>query len=1711
MKKMLQTCIVTLIIGLALGSNVLATAFNGSADFELVDGNVLTMNSGTISLTGDRVISLVGDAATAIVKIGATPSSGAVTIQPGSEVDSILLFDVFSAGSVLEVQVLNDLIFQSSGADATYRPLYIGVRGKGEVRFRLPCGKNITLNGAHLRILMEQTLAQMQASSQLSFVRWSLSADTDHGVNLDPSLHSVIEVGQNSSVSFISQHKSGLVDDSGALDYGYGSLLFDPSNNSTGRMILKITAGSEAADFTDGSFMIYGSYVEPTGLGSAEVVTSDMRTNVVYKYRAGIAAAVRISDALARSGYEPDSDELSAFLSEPTNSRGLVVLNYNNSFPRLANNYDQTIAQFSGDLSSLEGGLITSKWFAANTVQNGFVLGNNGILEIENNRFLDYFACRVNTALENFPKDGVHVVTSATTGDGTHASDKVKQHNSSAFIIDGNAFRKTNTTAAQDPAFEYDATDVAQIFLRGNAGIYARVAADSVSGVLTVGTTDEAGVGLTIGTDGLRDAGFSGTYIGGTIGQASYDGFSVMMLDDFGDIVPEISLIGEIAIDVEGQVSIISTTTFDEVIAPNGYINMPSIMIDHRGQEIAYSEDYHGLRSGFGRALPLEGYQFLRYNNSQLLVNDAMTLNQVRLVHNDVGRNVALIGTGDAYPAIVGGELPSLMISKRLAEDPAYWVLDYTGSPIYLVNSTIECHESLVSAGVHWVVRDSVIDYEGGVTDGLTDDQIRVLGDNTSHLIMYNRGSEYDLTLSGMGRYFQLGSRLNTMADGETLDPLSIGDGVYPQSSLRDAFVDVYRQNPMPAPLIITGDETNTIKFSVETAHEASTVSDKAIQAIHISDRSQINVGWPSGQYQSIDVIESVPTSVTHLRVDSTFAAWEFSDEVLQAVIVDNPEDVTSFIPYLNGGGILEFAGDDIYVGGAGRYNPKGVITPAANELIPRGVRDSGGIVYANFGGTITASGSHDMILDTVMGRRTCAIQAGAGLVTIPEDQFIFQSHGRVETFGFDPVANETPHLVNQFGNNPIVSINVNELPTPGGFEPIKGIDRRSPSFHWPHTRRLHTRSTDSVTLPVTMPSSGMLVMTSGDTVEQLLVFGATRANPFHLWLSGDGVGFSRIREFVSMTSDPVVLGEGPYAALFLDHGARIGLGNRAWNANSINAWNQLGLDKVTLYPNGNGVVDLNSDIIITDKLPIIATENFGNGATAHQLIFYSDVPREIRILSGGELDLSSFGRGAAAFQQIVFSGYTKLVLEPGAKIRFPSTVTSDNHACGPVLYFNDNSQCVFMSNQQADASRWIWSSDAPVQAFDKVRSKILGIGQIWLNKQATLTIYDNALVGIEADYQTPTTDVTISIQRQAKMLIGDANRSGGAFQVGNILDGGGDGTNSRDVVGAHPTDISFSLTLNGDTAMCHIDRSGFMGLAAGVVNKVGNPNGTLPSSTTAFSTDLSGNQYNAWQVQSLWNVKNIALNITSGFFDHNQIFDGSASAKYGSVLAIGPLDYNADDEADAINGGSYTLTIGDPSQAFIRGGGNVVYVDAGIPQDDPLPLSIWNTSTYLTGTDDSGKYTILAPSLMVYSYTTPTGSPLNPTGTETISVTNDSSGNPIHYSFQSSVVDGAAGGPETQGAALIELYNILSMPIYGGYPEKFVPAGKIAGGVAAAYLTVNVDLTSALIVRTPVTVAKDKFGNGISPLLSLDGGYFIGTTPGGSLKSGAPEAFCIA
>lgn len=1654
--------------------------FDGTADVSMLDGDTMTLSSGTLTINGDRVISLAGpeDTQTATIKIGANSVSGSVTVKPVDNVDAQLLFDVEKPGSVLTVEVLNDLLF--TGNDTGNKPMHLSFRGHGTVRFRMPSGRTISFGpqtpgtstvGTLVRVLMEQKRSEAADAPIVSFEKWSYAAADS---NTDLTLHSFIKIGQHSTFEFVSQHKNGLPDNTGSVDYGYGAVEFDPSNQGAGRLVLEIAKGVTDGDFADGCFDIYGSYIEGSGASVTDVLTADFRTGITHKYRAGLEATVRIADGVLRTHYDGDASGLATHLADTDNRRGLVIINHSHSFPRLANNYDQAVAQASEEEYAAEGffGLTDTQWYIANTTQTGFVLGNNGTLEVQHNTFIDYIAGAVDAPLSKFPVAGTHVKAGATTASSdTHYQTKVKKHNPAALIIDGYAYRKTGTTAAKDPAFVYDSTDVAHIKLRGNAGLFVRVGAQKDA---------DAIVKLSIDADETRADDMSKTYIDATIGKGTYNGVWVPFMD--GDAVSnEQSINGEVALDIEGAVRVVSSdvTIGSTEYTANGYINVPSILIDHCGKELKFNGT--ALVDAGTRPLSTTSTdEYYRYNTSSILINDYVELEKTTLIHNDVTRNLGSLPSAAASPAIVGGEYPSLFISRKLAENPDAWILDYTGSPIYLYGSTIECHESLVSAGVRWVVREGVIDTDasGTIDEGETLD----LGDNTSKIIFFNRGEAYDITAPGKGRTFQLGSRANTMGDGTTVDPISLGVSGYPSSSLRDAYIDVYRQAPLDASLRPLENETNTIKLQLLTQLESGVTDDrsnKAAHVLHMADRSQVNLGWAAGQYEKTETVDGESVEVAYLEVDSNYRPWEFDAAVLAAVVAADPNNTgvgelpgTRFSPFEHGVGTLELGAQNLYISGGGRFDSLGALDPADNELTPASVAHSGGIMYVDFGGKLATTGSYDTTLNTVLARRTSVISGGGGVIDTASDQLLLGDKGRIEPYGYDPNVNANPKIV-EGNTQAIISINAAAMSRPDNYTPIKGLTPMTRGLDTSlETTRMITRATDSVTAPVAIPNSGLLVMTTGDSIEQAQVSGATRANPFHLWLTGDSSGFSRVREFVSMASDPAVLGEGAHAALFVSGGARFGLGSRRWNEHSIRAWNQLGQDKVSIFAHGNGVVDLNDDLIVIDKLPLVATQDFGQGTSAHRLEFHSDVPREIRVLANGELDLSSFGRSKAEFQEIAFSGEVRLVLEPGAKLRLPGTVTSDDATRGPVLLFTDNAKLVFAGDKDRDAGRHEdkWGADA-------VRSKILGIGQLTFDKNARMEIFDSALVGVEADATTSRTDLTINLKRNAGLYIGDQTHDGGALQVGNIVDGGGDGTNVRteenSIVAPH---ISFKVFVDGPQAVCHIDRKGFLGLGAGVLNKKDNVNGTIPTEGTDPTSDAD--LFDAWELQSLHNVKNIIIDVEKGFFSHNQIFDGTSAN--ASLLALGPIDYDARSghELDALNGGRYQIKMGKSGEAFMRGGGNVIYVDAGT---NSKAASIWSVSAYLSGSNDTGKYTILAPGVMVRSYTSALFN-------ETI----------VASSSLYSLTTRSVTEVNSQGAALIELYSNLSMPIYDQYTaNKFVAAGADDFDVLAAYLVSG----ASPVIRRKVITAADT--SGVNPRGALEKGYLSGSS---SNSDGDPE-----
>jgi len=534
------------------------------------------------------------------------------------------------------------------------------------------------------------------------------------------------------------------------------------------------------------------------------------------------------------------------------------------------------------------------------------------------------------------------------------------------------------------------------------------------------------------------------------------------------------------------------------------------------------------------------------------------------------------------------------------------------------------------------------------------------------------------------------------------------------------------------------------------------------------------------------------------------------------------------------------------------------------------------------------------------------------------------------------------------------------------------------------------TRATESINTPCQRPTD-LLYIGPGDDIVQMRVTGATMSDVFALDISGDGLRPvpARVREFTSLksTRDQLAdhfISDGAHAVLFCEYGGRVGLGSRKWNDHSVNAWNLLGKDYVSLCPLGDGVIDLNDHVLVTDRLAFIASDMFGNSPdqTTHRLTFNAEMPYEIRVPAGGELDLSAFGRitQTGNKQEIAFTGKVKLIIEEGATLRLPDLPTENNSF---TLFFGDEAQLVFEGAKEAaifvpytDAKNNIYGRDggelnsAPAS---NSRIRILGKGNITFDKYAQMIVNGNTFVGVETDSLTQNTDLTINLLGQSLFTIGTETVAGGAFQVGNA-----DSTYSE------TSEINFKLYLNGPQATFHLDRQGFFGLGAGVINKYGNPNGKsstsgnpvlvdgLADSATIivegetivapkFSPDID--PWNGeWQVQRLYCARDITIEIQRGIIDHYNIFDGSDLQ--ASLMAIGPVTHQ------------YTWKQSDPATATVRGGGNVLYVPSnitigGIEHDvstalHPIFVNIWDYATgpvYAgTETDYNGeRYSILA------------------------------------------------------------------------------------------------------------------------------------------------------
>lgn len=914
-----------------------------------------------------------------------------VTIQAYNDIESNLASAahlVFnpSLGKTIEVRVLNSAFF--IGADrvggGSAVPLHISIRGRGTTRFRLPGGRLLSFGanaegrgagswstvGTKIQVLMDQTYddAVTNRINQLVFERWSYDGTPVDGLTNDIAQDALISIGQLSSLSYVSNNERGcdesymdsnnnhVIDAADTPTFpGYGSIAFDPSNSGSGRLLLELAPGQSLAgnDFKDAAFNIYGNCVVPDDLSDENpnahvgedgyrVANSDLRDNVYHNRRAGIQAIMRIIDQVAFNAivpFESDPEYVAQYelwkKRDEAERRGLGVICRNGTIPLWSTN-------FEGALS-----IDKSMWGFKNAPQSGFVIGNNGWLDIGHNLFLDYIAVNTNTELTSQHRKAYSRYT--------FDSDKVKKHNPAALCIDGIGQYENYSSRGTD-AFGrqiYDMTYAnplmrAHITLRGSGSLFVRAAHTHHGQALY-----ERDLGQWYDADLAN-----GMYLPGQgvyLGRGHYDGTVVSVIDSVGNPtqLQSESPDGEYALDVEGPLLIESVEGLDGQ-KPAGVLTMPSVRIDYAGRETclrsvpvttAQGTSITFVSEFLVRPLNLLTTSYYSvYNISSILVNDTITLSNVTLKHSDVTRvsSVDTLNESSAASsaALVGGERASL---HGEAFPPI----------IYLENSTIELHESLVVSGVTFAVANLP----------RAQGDARTKADNSSKLVCYNRGRVLD---TGLGRVFQLGSQSNLCADGKTISPL-----------LESAFLRIYRADPTPGATALLPTK---IEFVCDEAYEKGVDQTiHAYQVIFLANESTITLGWPT------------------LEADLNYSPWLFDNAVLAQLKVDDPRDTQQFRfdPAGTGLASLRIAGDCFYVGAGDRFSNS---TPP----LPIAGMDIGGVLYIDHGGLLTIDPNKNFFVNTVIAQRLAATAAQTGLVAVPYDQITYCNFGALQFYDVD-------------------------------------------------------------------------------------------------------------------------------------------------------------------------------------------------------------------------------------------------------------------------------------------------------------------------------------------------------------------------------------------------------------------------------------------------------------------------------------------------------------------------------------------------------------------------------------------------------------------------------------------------------------------------------------------------------------------------------------
>lgn len=953
-----------------------------------------------------------------------------------------LVFDA-ALGKVIEVIIKDDLLCKGGhNVGDSQTPLFISVRGRGTVRFRLVSERRIVFGnadqeyaetGTHVRILMAQSALEAveQQRNQLVFERYALESDDllFHHKDYD----AFITFDRYSSLSYLSSNSEGtfyserfvdtnadgrfdLTDtfgEDGTLLYeadkivtpGYGSVAFDPSSSGKGGLVLSLEKGSTTVPFSDGGINVFGVYVNPSEKGddyTPDKITNDALVNNVYfNQRAGIQAFFRIIDDLERfsglyytdtSGAYFYNEKINTFDIDPLKAaewkartaearRGLKIINKCATVPHFANNFEQVIS------------IDASKWAVHNSYEPGFIIGINGVVEIEDKRFLDYYAVGTNQVLP--PTHSIHEPS------------VVKKHNPAALYCDGLA-RFATPSAGQHDRYGNPIQDIVYcghmaayggvhslITLYGDAGIYAR-------SVLHRTYEELNGTPVRFPYFDLSSATFeekinSAPFL---LGVGRYDGDMVQVLDDHARYRMQSFVASEEgaflhwdpqhAIDIEGTVTVkaVDKVFYDTTnkavltIPAQGVITLPSLEIDHTAQEIKWvvtGEALNPVRATRPLSVEEDAYYAI-YNISSILCNADMYLDNVTFFHQDItcphGRRV-LPDTGlYATPSLIGGEFPILTQVGSI------------GVPlIHLYNSTLALRESLVITGLGISVHQLPLSKGESLS----------IAHNTSRIIFYERGNLLDE--KGYGTMLQLGALNNVCADGKHTYP-----------ALTSAYIDIYASEQTPG---ATEQDPVTIRLEVhEQPEQYAMVTRSALHAIYLAHDSMITLGWPT------------------IEADKGYHPRSFDSTILHSLQLQDFTDRKEC-----------------------RFHPAGISTPTLSfyttyialdagdkegesPAIPIPGRDIGGVLYVDHAGLLTVEKEKgNCLLNTTIAYRIASDPSVSGKIAIAPDQYQRQRSGNIQGYELD---SRQGNVSVNVGPQETLAIDINALKADEDFIPVK-------------------------------------------------------------------------------------------------------------------------------------------------------------------------------------------------------------------------------------------------------------------------------------------------------------------------------------------------------------------------------------------------------------------------------------------------------------------------------------------------------------------------------------------------------------------------------------------------------------------------------------------------------------------------------------------------